>query len=233
MARSRLAMIPARSGSKGVPGKNLRDLGGRTLLARAVATACEAEIFDRVYVSTDSEEYADAARSAGADVPFLRPAELATDTSLVADAIRHTLERFEERGERYDTLALLEPTSPLRTAKLVTEVTLAAEVDPWDAAFTVSRVPAHHHPLKQFRLTAEGEARFFSSEARPNVNRQELEATFVRNGVCYAVRVPVFLETNSIHGRRAKAFVVEGPAVSIDTEQDLETAREWVARGNA
>lgn len=226
-------MIPARSGSKGVPGKNLRDVGGQTLLARAVSVALEAELFDRVYVSTDSEEYADAARAAGADVPFLRPAELALDTSLVADAIRYTLERLEALGERYDTLALVEPSSPLRTAKLVAEVTLAAETDPWDAAFTVSRVPAHHHPLKQFCITPEGEARFFCSDARPNVNRQELDATFVRNGICYAVRVAAFLETHNIGGNRARAFVVDGPAVSIDTEEDLEMAREWLERGNA
>ena len=225
MTPTRLAMIPARAGSKGVPGKNLRELAGRPLLVHAIEVAQATGLFDRIFVSTDAEATAEVARTAGAEVPFLRSAELASDTALVADAIRDALERFEASGEVFDTLALLEPTSPLRTAEQVREVTLAAEAPGWDAAFTVNPVPLHHHASKQYALDESGEASFVMPGARVNVNRQELTPTYVRNGLCYAVRVASFLETHSIGGKRARAIVADGPAISIDTEEELEACR--------
>lgn len=231
MSPTRLALIPARSGSKGVPGKNLREIAGRPLLVHAIEAARETGLFDRIHVSTDAEASAAAARAAGVEVPFLRPAELSSDTALVADAIRHTLEQFAAAGETFDTLALLEPSSPLRTADQVRDVTLAAEEAGWDAAFSVSPVPVHHHARKQYVVDGAGEASFVMPEARPNVNRQELGATYVRNGLCYAVRVPSFLETHSIGGKRARALVFEGPAISIDTEEELEACRALLEAG--
>ncbi len=226
----RLVIIPARSGSKGVPGKNLRSIGGLSLLARAILTARAADLFDDIFVSTDSEEYAEEARHFGAEVPWLRPAALAADSALVADAIRHTIKEFERRGETFDTLALLEPTSPLRTPEIVRETVAAAEEAGWDAAFTVSEVPKPYHPLKQFRLDETGAARFVLPEASPNVNRQSLRPTYIRNGLAYAVRVPAFLNTHSIHGTRARAIVVDEEVVSIDTEEDFQLAERLLAK---
>ncbi|MEM9626926.1 MAG: acylneuraminate cytidylyltransferase family protein [Pseudomonadota bacterium] len=224
--KRRLAMIPARSGSKGVPGKNLRVVAGQSLLARAIAVAQETGLFDRIYVSTDSDAYIDEAAEAGVDTPFKRPADLATDESLVADAIRHALDSFAARGESYDTLALLEPTSPLRTAEIVRETVDTAETDGWDAAFTVSPVAKKYHPLKQLHRSADGALSFCLPNARPNVNRQELDRSYVRNGLCYAIRVSSFLETHSLHGTRAKGILFEGDAISIDSLQDLNQVRQ-------
>lgn len=225
----RLAIIPARSGSKGVPGKNLRVVEGQTLLARAIAIARKTGLFDRVYVSTDGDDYVDEAARAGVDTPFMRPAELATDESLVADAIRHALDMFAARGERYDTLALLEPTSPLRTVEIVHETVHAAETGSWDAAFTVAPVERKHHPLKQLRRSADGSLSFCLPEAQPNVNRQQLDQTYVRNGLCYAIRVPAFLETHSLHGTCVKGILFDGPAISIDSMRDLDEVRRLFA----
>jgi len=200
-----------------------------TLLARAVRCARDTGLFDRIFVSTDSPDYAEEAARLGVETPWLRPAELASDTALVADAIRHTLETFAGRGEKFDTLALLEPSSPLRTPRIVRRTVEAAEAEGWDAAFTVSPVPPSYHPLKQFRIDGEGAAAFVMREAVPNVNRQSLAPTYVRNGLAYAVRVPAFLETHSIHGTRAKAIVVTEPAVSIDTPEDLREAERLLA----
>ncbi len=223
-AHRRLALIPARSGSKGVPDKNIRQIGGRSLLSLAIAAAREAGLFDRIFVSTDSPDYAREAAREGVETPWLRPAGLATDTALVADAIRHTLETFSRRGERFDTIALLEPTSPLRLPEDIAAVVEAAEAENWDAAFTVSAVPSPFHPLKQFRLDADGAAWFVMDGASPNVNRQSLSRTFVRNGIAYAVRSAAFLQTGSIHGARARAIEIDRPVVSIDTEEDFVAA---------
>jgi CMP-N-acetylneuraminic acid synthetase len=220
----RLALIPARSGSKGAPDKNIRQIGGRNLLSLAIAAAREVGLFDRIFVSTDSPDYAAEAIREGVETPWLRPAVLASDTALVADTIRHTLETFARRGEQFDTMALLEPTSPLRRPEDIAAVVEAAEAEGWDAAFTVSAVPLHYHPLKQFQLDANGAARFVMDRASPNVNRQSLSRTFVRNGIAYAVRSAAFLQTGSIHGTRARAIEIDRPVVSIDTEEDFVAA---------
>ena len=225
----RLAIIPARAGSKGVPGKNMRPIGGLSLLARAVLTARATGLFDTIFVSTDSEEYAAEAAKYGAETPWLRPDDLASDTALVADAIRHTIEEYARRGQHFDTLALLEPTSPLRTPAIVRETVLAAEAPGWDAAFTVTEVPRPYHALKQFRLDEDGAASFVMSEASPNVNRQSLYPTYIRNGLAYAVRVPAFLATHSIHATHARAIIIDEEVVSIDTEEDLRLAERLIA----
>ena len=111
---------------------------------------------------------------------------------------------------------------------MIRETVAAAETEGWDAAFTVSAVPAHYHPLKQFDVDGAGVARFCLDEASPNVNRQSLSATYIRNGLCYAVRVAAFTATHSIHGTRAKACIIDGPAISIDSEQDLDDVRRLI-----
>lgn len=112
---SLVALIPARQGSKRVPGKNIRRLGGHPLIAYTIAPAIQSGIFDRVIVSTDAEEIAAIARHYGADVPFLRPAELAGDTSPDIGWVEHTLATLRDRGQPCECFALLRPTSPFRT----------------------------------------------------------------------------------------------------------------------
>lgn len=227
-APRRIALIPARSGSREVRHKNMREIGGRTLLARAIRVARETGLFDRILVSTDSPVYAAEAVREGIEMPWLRPEELASDTALVADTMRHTIETFAERGEMFDTLALLEPTSPLRGPEIVAQTVAAAEAEGWNAAFTVSAVPLHFHAQKQFSVGGDGAASFVLAHAIPNVNRQSLDPTYIRNGLAYAVRVEAFLRTNSIHGTRARAIDAGTPAISIDTEQDLEDVRALI-----
>ncbi len=230
-APKRLAIIPARSGSKGVPDKNMQLVGGETLIARAVRVARETGLFDTILVSTDSPDYAEEARRAGAEAPFLRPADLAGDTAVVLDAIRHVLDELAVAGRAFDLFALLEPTSPLRSVAIVREVVAAAEAEGWDAAMAVSPVPSQMHPLKQLVVDAEGRTQRFVKQAAKVINRQELTPTYVHNGMCYAIRVPAFRETGAIFGTRARAIVVERPYVSIDTPEDLETARELIGAG--
>jgi N-acylneuraminate cytidylyltransferase len=114
-----LALIPARSGSKRVAGKNVRRLGGHPLLAYAVAAARDAGVFARVIVSTDSEAYADIARHYGAQVPFLRPAAFADDVSPDIDWVEFTLQALVEAGERYDSFSILRPTNPFRQPETI------------------------------------------------------------------------------------------------------------------
>src|SRR5689334_1046627 len=116
---SAIALIPARHGSKRVPGKNTRVLKGHPTLAYTIAPAIESGVFDAVIVSTDSEETAAIARHYGAEVPFLRPAAFATDTSPDIEWVEYTIRELANRGRRWDAFSLLRPTSPFRTADTI------------------------------------------------------------------------------------------------------------------
>lgn len=112
-----IAIIPARSGSKGLKDKNIKLLNGVPLLAYTIKAAVESNMFNEIFVSTDSEVYAQIAREWGANVPFLRSAELSGDEVSAWDVVRDSIKRYEGLGKKFDTVALLQPTSPLRTSK--------------------------------------------------------------------------------------------------------------------
>src|SRR5205823_6428331 len=151
-----LALIPARAGRKGVSDKNLRLLGGFSLTAHAVRCARETGLFDRIVVSTDSQRIATDAESAGAEV-LRRPAELASDTADIVDVIANVLEVLARKGFRPETVALLEPSSPLRTSAMVKDA--VAALDSAEAVFTVTEVPHRFHPAKQFVRDKHGSAK--------------------------------------------------------------------------
>jgi CMP-N-acetylneuraminic acid synthetase len=201
------------------------------LVARAIRCALETSLFAEVVLSTDDDAIADAGRAAGASVPFMRPSALATDTSLVTEAILHLLTEYENRyARRFDVLALLEPTSPNRTPEIVRATVLAAEEESADAALTVSEVPLSYHPLKQLREDEEGYAVQAHPDGRVAQNRQALSPTYIRNGMCYAVRVPA-LRQFGLFGTRAKLLPVKGFYSNIDNESDLQLARESLEAG--
>jgi CMP-N-acetylneuraminic acid synthetase len=227
----RLAIVPARGGSKGVPGKNLAEIGGQSLLARAVACARDTGLFETILVSTDDPAIAAEGERAGAAVPFLRPATLAGDKAAVVDAVRDVLRRQAADGARFDLVALIEPTSPCRTAEIVRAVVAAAEGEGADAALSLSPVPTHFHALKQFVLGEGGAVGFAAAGAERIVNRQELRPTLIRNGMAYAVRVAALDAGHGILGSRPYAVVVDGEFANIDAPEDLEAARRLIAEG--
>ncbi len=142
-----LGLVPARGGSKGIPGKNLAVLGGKTLVTRAVQSGLESRFVNRVILSTDSEAIAAEGKRAGAGVPFMRPAELAADSAPTAPAVRHALTWLEENeGYRPDILVLLQPTAPLRQARHVDEAVALLVESGARSVVSVTPVPGHHHP---------------------------------------------------------------------------------------
>lgn len=152
-----LALVPARAGSKGLPGKNIRPLLGKPLLAWPIEAARASRYVDRVVISTDSAEFAALAQAAGADVPFLRPAEHASDTAPSIAFIEHALDTLAAAGDRYDLLVLLEPTSPLTEAVDI-DAALEALVAARPRAESIVGVTAlvSTHPAFAVRLDAQG-----------------------------------------------------------------------------
>ena len=147
-----LALVPARGGSKGVPGKNVKPLAGHTLLEYTARAARESGVIDRIMLSTDSPEIADAGRRAGLEVPFMRPASLAADDTPMVAVIEHAVAEIARRGWSPDIIVLLQPTSPLRRSDHIRDaVNLLRETNA-DSVVTVVEVPRHLSPYYVMRI---------------------------------------------------------------------------------
>jgi CMP-N-acetylneuraminic acid synthetase len=220
-----LGIVPARGGSKGVPGKNLRLLGGKPLLAHTAEAALAARLLARVILTTDDERIAEAGRRHGLDVPFLRPAELATDTAPTLPVVQHAVRTLEEAGDRYDAVCLLQPTNPLRTTDDIDGCIRLLEASGADAAVTVLAVPPEHNPHWVYFPDAAGFLRLSTGEATPIPRRQELPPAFHREGSVYVTRRDVLMDRNSLYGARLAGYVMDGRrSVNIDTMEDFERA---------
>jgi CMP-N,N'-diacetyllegionaminic acid synthase len=226
-----LALIPARAGSKGVPGKNIRSLAGKPLLHYSCDCAMGSRSITRTIVSTDCERIAMAARASGAETPFLRPAELARDDSPTLDVIAHTLEWLDRREQwTPDVVVLLQPTAPLRHSSDVDAALDRLLASDADSVVSVCPVETHFHPQWQFTIQED----LLQTHAGTPVGeipprRQLLDQTYVRNGAIYGFRTESFLTTKSIYGNQCLAFVMpQDRSVNIDTLADWKSAETYL-----
>ncbi len=224
-----VGIIPARGGSKGIPRKNIAPLAGKPLMAWTIAAASASGILDRVLVSTEDLEIADAAKSLGAEVPFMRPAELAQDQTPGIDPILHALETLDQSGYHPEWVMLLQPTSPLRTAEDIRGAMALAERN--RAEVVVSVCEAVPPPAWMKRITPEGVLEdYFPQEKIPPI-RQGLASAYSLNGAIYLARVSVLRERKSFQNGRSFAFVMPRErSLDIDTPWDLELAGMILAR---
>ena len=220
-----LGLITARGGSKGVPGKNVKLLAGKPLIVWTIEAALTSGRINRLILSTDSDEIADVAKSAGCEVPFIRPPALATDTATSNDVIRHALETIDSADHR---VVLLQPTSPLREAQDINGCLDAQAAS--DGPFAVSVCVADPPPEYIFRVGA-GQ-RLSPVVARPKASRrQDLPMTYTLNGAVYVFERTWFLTTGELNITEAVPY--EMPAersIDIDIEMDFKFAEMWMMR---
>ena len=236
MRPSVVALIGARSGSERVPGKNVRRLAGHPLLAYAIETARQAAVFDRIVVSTESEEIAKVARWYGADVPFFRPDEYATATSPDIEWIAWTLPRL---GERYDLFAIVRATNPFRGPDVIRrglEQLLATPEA--DSIRAVERVK--QHPGKMWELTIDGRTMMpLLDQSHLDVawhagQYQALPPVYVQNSALEIAWTRVVEGTGTREGRVLAPFLTDGyDGLNIDDEDDFTLAETLVAGGRA
>ena len=221
-----LAVVPARGGSKGIPRKNLQQVGGLSLVARAARVARSLPWIDRAVLSTDDPEIAEEGRRHGLDVPFLRPAELAGDQAAAAPAWRHAWLACEAHyGCRFDLSVWLQPTSPFRKPEDVERTVRALVEGGHRAAATVSRVPGHFTPHKILTMNDSGVLAHYLPEGAKVVARQQIPPYWYRNGLCYAVTREALVERGHIVEEDCIGVIVEGYVVNIDEPIELEIAR--------
>ena len=228
-----LAIIPARAGSKGLPGKNVRPFHGKPLLAWSVEAGLRATSVTRVVLSTDSEEYAAVGRAAGAEVPFLRPPELAEDDVRDLPVFEHALRTLEEQdGYVPDLVVHLRPTSPIRPDGLIDEAVERLGNRP-DADSLRAVSPAPHTPYKMWRIDDDTLVAVADSGVpeQHDAPRQALPPTYVHTGILDVIRTRTITELGSMSGRTIVALLLPSELdVDIDDEEGFRIA---VARAQA
>jgi CMP-N,N'-diacetyllegionaminic acid synthase len=220
-----LAVVPARGGSKGVPLKNIHPLLGIPLIAHAARVLSQIPQIDRAVVSTDHDAIAEEAARAGLEAPFRRPKSLSGDLVSDQQVLHHALTTMESlEPARYDVVAMLQPTSPLRRAAHVTSVLEKLISEGWDAVWTVSLTDLRYHPLKQLTVGEGGLMEYYDPRGTGIIARQQLAPVYHRNGAAYAFTRECLLEQGTIKGARTAAVVLTDPMVSIDTLSDFALA---------
>lgn len=217
------AIIPARGGSKGIPGKNLVPIAGRPLIAHSISCALAVPAIARVLVSTDSAEIADCAAGAGAEVPFLRPAEFSRDDTPMIAVLQHVLGWLRENGGEPEALVLLQPTSPLRPPAAVAAAVELFRAREADSVVSVVQVPHNCTPGSLLAVDAEGRAAAAFPEFAQAVRRQEKPRFFARNGPAILVLRPSLLDSGRLYSDRTYAFpMARRESFDIDEPEDLE-----------
>ncbi|MGE3841687.1 MAG: acylneuraminate cytidylyltransferase family protein [Vicinamibacterales bacterium] len=233
--QSILAIVPARGGSKGVPHKNIHPLAGKPLIAHTAVLIRAAGYMDRAVVSTDDEQIATVAEEWGLAAPFRRPQGLSGDRIGDAPVLEHALTTMEQLDQRqYDVVVMLQPTCPLRRVEHVTAALQELRRGAWDSVWTVSPVDLKYHPLKQLAIEPDGRLDLFDQRGTSIVARQQLGATYYRNGAAYALTRSCVLDQQTTKGARCGAVALQEPLVSIDTLDDFALVeRVWASRASA
>ncbi len=226
-----IAIIPARSGSKGLPDKNIRILNGKPLLAYSIGAAREAGIFDEIFLSTDSQEYANIAIQHGANVPFLRSDELATDAASTLDCVKEALDQYNTIGKQFDIFVILQPTSPLRTPQ---DIVAAVETMIVNNADTVVSVcEADHSPLWYNTLPESKSLNGFLRQEVLTKTRQELPTYYRINGAVYVVKTEYFARSQNIYDCNSFAYIMpKENSIDIDTLLDFSIAEYLLIQKN-
>ncbi len=224
-----IAIIPARSGSKGLSDKNIKILNDKPLLAYTIEAAVACLRFDAVMVSTDSEVYAEIARRYGAEVPFLRSRKTSSDEASSWDTVLEVLDEYEKRGQVFDTFCLLQPTSPMRTAE---DIISAYDVfNEKDASAVVSMVEVDHALSWCGVIGTDGSIEDFIS--RDSSGRRQSQPVYYRpNGAIFVQRIDDFRKDQFTYRKGAYAYVMpKERSVDIDTEFDLRFAEFLMGGG--
>ncbi|MDX1975777.1 MAG: acylneuraminate cytidylyltransferase family protein [Rickettsiales bacterium] len=225
-----VAVIPARGGSKGIPKKNIVPLGGKPLIQWTIDAARKASRLSEVIVSTDSEEIADISRQAGAAIPFMRPAEFASDTASGLDVMRHVI-RFYEKVKPIDILVYLQPTSPFRSSAHVDEAVRLLQESDADGVVSVVRVPHNMLPECQMAI-AEGGALQPLSGNTP-LDRHGKRELYARNGpAVLALKASYIMNCTSLYAGKILPLVMDTlESIDVDDAKDLLLAETLIKHG--
>lgn len=225
-----LCIIPARGGSKGVPGKNIKPLSGKLLIQYTFEAAGESRFLDKIILSTDCPTIARAVDNTNIEAPFIRPKHLAHDNTPTLEVIKHALQYFDSKGEHYDNICLLQPTCPFRSEGFVDKCFESFISSDADCLVSVKEVPHEYNPHWVFEADSAGYLRIATGEETIIPSRQLLPKSFARDGSVYVFRADNIRKQNSIFGKTISYLESENMwHVNIDTTEDWKRA-EMIAK---
>lgn len=224
-----LGLIPARGGSKGVPDKNIKLLGGKPLLAYTAEIALNSKMLSKVVLSSDSDKIIAVAKQIGLEVPFKRPSNLAEDQSPTLPVLLHALSYYESIGETFDAVCLLQVTSPFRTVEFLDEAITTFIKNKTDSLISVLEVPHEYNPHWVFEESKNGNLKISTGDNKIISRRQELPIAYHRDGSIYITKTSVLQNQNSMYGDSISYIKSSKKMyVNIDTMQDWERAEQIV-----
>jgi CMP-N-acetylneuraminic acid synthetase len=226
-----LAIIPARGGSKGVPGKNIKLLNGKPLLVYTSEIAFASKYLTDVIISTEDEQIIAVVKDLGIDLPFVRPMALAKDNTPTIDVIIHALKWYEKQGVFFDAVCLLQVTCPFRTVEFLDKAIEKFTETDTDSLVSVLKVPHEYNPHWTFEADNDGNLKIATGDDKIISRRQELPIAYHRDGSVYITKTKVLLEEHSLYGKSI-AFIESDPElyVNIDTLSDWEKAEKIVQK---
>lgn len=226
-----LGLIPARGGSKGVPRKNIKLLGGKPLIQYTSDVALQSEKISRVVLSSDDDQIIKIGKEIGLEVPFKRPDNLAADKSPTLPVIIHALDFFEKQGEFFDAVCLLQVTSPFRTVSFLNKAIETFVRQGTDSLVSVLEVPHEYNPHWTFEVNNTNTLQIATGEEEIITRRQELPKTYHRDGSIYLTKVSVLQEQNSLFGKSI-SYIESDKAnyVNIDTLEDWKQAEKMILK---
>lgn len=229
-----LAVIPARAGSKGVPNKNIAPLGGIPLISHTISTALGSKHATDIIVSTDSERIADVAREQGLEVPFMRPAHLAEDTSLTAPVVAHAKKEMERiKKYSYQAIILLQPTSPFRTTSMIDEAITKLKNGECTSVVSVTDVDGYH-PFRMKRIENGFLVNFIDQGFEDMRPRQNLPKVYIRDGAIYGIDADEFDRLGQLVTDRCVPIISQGKkSINIDSILDFQLAENVLANEKA
>jgi len=228
-----IGIIPARGGSKGIPGKNLKPLLGKPLIQWVIEASKKSELINDIILSSDDEDIIDFSKKLGVDAPYKRPSELAKDKALIIDVIVHTLAWLKDnRNEEYDYVCLIQPTAPLTIAEDYDSAIRLAIKNEADTVITV-RSTGSYHPAYMCSLDDDNRVNWYiknpSWGSMPR--RQDLPPVYIRCGNVYVIKTSLILNHRKLYGAKLLAYnIPDDRAIDIDTPMDLKLA-EFILDG--
>lgn len=214
-----------------MPGKNIRLMHGKPLFAYTAEAGLAAKRLDRVVLSTDDRDIAEEGKRLGLEVPFLRPAKIARDSTPTLPVVLHALKALEEAGEHFDAVCLLQPTNPLRRASDIDGCVELLETSDADCVLSVLPVPAEHHPDWVYRMNRDGSISLNSGESEPITRRQDLAEVFHRDGSVYVTKCDVVIGQKSLYGRVVRPYLMAAEfSANIDTAEDWQMVEARLAK---
>ena len=219
-----LGIVPARGGSKGIARKNVRVLAGRPLLAYTASAALKSVYLSRILLSTEDAEIANVGRQVGLEAPFVRPPELALDSTPMMDVVLHAVRWVQGHGEEYDAVCLLQPTSPLRRTSMIDRCISLFFAKGVDSVVSVRPVPLEYNPHWVYFEAPDGLLQPSTGQRDPIPTRQLLPPAYHRDGSVFVTRTNILLTQGSLYGTRTLGVVSpDEEAIDLDTEDQWES----------